>query len=63
MLALSHDIVMGIDNNDTKIGMTEIRLGMTIPVPMLAPLMNKLSSINLRDICLFGKIISPKEAY
>lgn len=42
--------------------MTEINLGMTIPDGMLAPLDAKLDHEILRDICLFGKIISWNEA-
>jgi hypothetical protein len=54
MLSLSHDIIICYDNSQIKMGMTEINLGMTIPIPMMAPLMAKLDSRNLRDICLFG---------
>ena len=42
--------------------MTEINLGMTIPDGMLAPLDAKLSPDVLRDVCLYGKNILPKEA-
>lgn len=63
MLAMSHDIIISLNNESIKIGMTEINLGMTIPLPMLAPLMAKLNHKNLRDICLFGLIINPNEAY
>ncbi len=59
MLALSHDIIICYDDSNIKLGMTEINLGMTIPIPMLAPLMAKLDHRNLRDICLFGLIINP----
>ena len=62
MLALSHDIILSYDDDSIKLGMTEINLGMTIPMPMLAPLMAKLTPRCLRDICLFGRIINPKEA-
>ncbi len=62
MLSLSHDIIICYDNSQIKMGMTEINLGMTIPIPMMAPLMAKLDSRNLRDICLFGQIINPQEA-
>jgi enoyl-CoA hydratase/carnithine racemase len=38
MLAMSHDYRLCVDSNSVKLGMTEINLGMTIPLPMLAPL-------------------------
>lgn len=47
MLAISHDIIICLDDNNIKIGMTEINLGMTIPMSMLAPLMAKLNNKNL----------------
>ncbi len=62
MLALSHDIIICMDDDSIKMGMTEIKLGMTIPMPMLAPLMAKLDPKSLWDICLFGVIVNPKEA-
>jgi hypothetical protein len=54
MLALSHDFIICYNNSLIKMGMTEINLGMTIPIPMMAPLMAKLDPQSLRDICLFG---------
>jgi hypothetical protein len=47
MLALSHDIIICMDDDSIKMGMTEIKLGMTIPMPMLAPLMAKLDPKSL----------------
>ena len=62
MLMMSHDLRLCSDNPELKIGMTEINLGMPIPDGMLGPLDAKLSPDVLRDVCLFGKNIHPKEA-
>ncbi len=38
MLSMAHDIRVCVDNKKLKSGMTEIDIGMTIPLGMLAPL-------------------------
>lgn len=62
MLIMSHDIRVCVNNETLKIGMTEINLGITIPDNMVAPLDAKLTPDVMRDVCLFGKTIYPKEA-
>ena len=54
MFAMAHDYRILIDKK-IKSGMTEINLGMTIPVPMLGSLMAKLNKSVLRNICVFGE--------
>lgn len=62
MLMMSHDYRICVEEDNIKIGMTEINLGMTIPDGMLAPLDAKLKKDVLRDVCLFGKTLEWKEA-
>ncbi len=63
MLAMAHDIRICVANPKSKLGMTEINIGLNIPVNMLAPLKAKMSKRALRDICLFGKIVNPEKAF
>jgi enoyl-CoA hydratase/carnithine racemase len=62
MFAMSHDLRISLDSDTIKLGMTEINLGMTIPKPMMAPLLAKMNKVALREINLFGKIMNPKQA-
>ena len=48
------------NNENIILGMSEINLGMTIPLPMLSSLKSKMNLRALKDICVLGKLISPK---
>lgn len=62
MLIMSHDYRICVQDEALKIGMTEIKLGMTIPDGMMAPLDAKLEKVVMREICLEGKIVNSQEA-
>lgn len=61
MFAMAQDVrLMNADQG--KLGMTEINLGMTIPLNMIAPLQAKLGPKALREINLFGESFDVKQA-
>lgn len=61
MLIMAHDIRIAVDKS-IKYGMTEIKMGATIPKGMLAPLKAKLAPKPLIQINLLGDIIDNEKA-
>jgi enoyl-CoA hydratase/carnithine racemase len=61
MFAMSHDVRV-MNGDQGKMGMTEINLGMTIPLNMIAPLQAKLGPKALREINLFGESLDANQA-
>ena len=62
MFAMSHDLRI-MNSELGKLGMTEINLGMTIPLNMMASLQAKMTPISLREVCLFGETLSPQQGF
>lgn len=61
MFAMSHDLRF-MNKDQGKLGMTEINLGMTIPLNMMAPLQAKLGAKALREINMFGEMLDSERA-
>lgn len=59
---MAHDFVICQDDQNTKMGMTEMSLNLAIPVQGIAILQAKLKSQHLMEICLRGTLISPQKA-
>ena len=61
MLAMAHDLRVFRDGRVTM-SMSEVNLGLTIPINMMGPLLAKMTPQALREVCLFGYKISAKRA-
>ena len=63
LFAMTHDFRICLNNDKIKISMTEVKIGIKTPLPLLAPLMAKLKPTVLRDINVFGIVFNPKMAF
>ena len=62
LLLLAADHRVGGRSAESKIGLTEVRLGMALPAFALAMARHRLAPVHLTAATLFGRVVSPQTA-